>query len=182
MSKTYLVRLPLALFLTPDQLARRGRLTMGFDLMNILAPERMVELLGEILKNAGWEENDGKWLKDSPCGGFWTIDPAAHTVGIDVTRLLEQEIAVRSYGEAPPTEAAATAAARLTIETHLQGLEEAEKELIVREAVRARQALAEVLKDVYRQALQEKAQSLGNVVSVTETSQDGTMRIRIEIT
>ena len=190
MSKSYLVRLPLELLLTPGQMARRGRLEMGFDVLNILPPERMAELLSEVLRNSGWKEANGKWVKRSAELGIWTIDPVGRTIEIDASGRLAQRISLNSVElsdqnigqNTDPAAIKMSETTKVTIQSILQGLENSEKDLIVREAVRARQAVAETLKDVYRQALPEKAKGLGNIVSVNETSENGSMRIRIELT
>ncbi len=190
MSRSYQIKLPLAMFLTSDQLARRGRLDMSFDLLGILTPERMKEILGEILTGRGWTQTpDGKWTCRSPDGAIWRIDPASHTLEVDVSPQLTQDIIVDSsrlgiYDDSGPRNVSATnlpAAVRTSIEAAVQSLEAGEKDRLVREAMQARLALTEALQEVYREALQEKAKSIGNIVSVSESTQDGTTRIRIEI-
>ncbi|NLI78288.1 MAG: hypothetical protein GX442_17865 [Candidatus Riflebacteria bacterium] len=191
MSRNYVIpiKLPLGMFLTPDQAATRGRLNISFPLMGILDPERMRELLAQVLGSQGWKELDGKWERTSPDLGLWRIDPATTTLEVDISRRLPQTVSVSpdalshppdpEFGD--PTPQDIRPEIRRILEANIAGLEEKTKDDLVADAVRARQALSEALRDVYRQALQEKARSLGNVVSVSESAQDGTMRIRIEI-
>lgn len=193
MSKSYLIKLPLTMFLTADQLARRGRLALSFDLLGILETERMNEILGKVLAGRGWTRSpDGQWVCRSSGGATWRIDPASHTLEVDISPHLTQDISLDSsrlglYDDSPPSPIRISSAedlppdVRTSIEAILANLQAAEKDGLIKEAIQARLALTMALREVYREALQEKARAMGNIVSVSESTQDGTTRIRIEI-
>jgi uncharacterized membrane protein len=48
-------------------------------------------------------------------------------------------------------------------------------------AIQAKKQVNSALKDVYRQAVKEKASALGNVENISESKDGNTYRIRIEI-
>ncbi|RCK81651.1 MAG: hypothetical protein OZSIB_0785 [Candidatus Ozemobacter sibiricus] len=178
------------MFLTSDQLARRGRLDLSFDLLGILEPERMTELLDQVLARRGWTRTpDGKWARPSANQAIWQIDTGSRVLAIDISPQLAQDIAIDSsrlgiYDDSGPVKVSVEqlpATVRTSIEVALQHLETGEKDRLVAEAMQARQALTAALQEVYREALQEKARAMGNIVSVSESTQDGTTRIRIEI-
>ncbi|MBF0499771.1 MAG: hypothetical protein HQM09_06545, partial [Candidatus Riflebacteria bacterium] len=69
----------------------------------------------------------------------------------------------------------------LQVEKQLQEISRDVSERLVRETMTARRELNEALKELYRQALGEKAASMGSVKSVAESSDGSSWRVRGEI-
>lgn len=56
------------------------------------------------------------------------------------------------------------------------------KNQVLKHGLNAQKKINSLLKDVYKDAIREKAQSLGNIVNISESDTNGEYRIRLEIT
>lgn len=171
------------------------------DLLPILGQEAMTGLLLKQLAAAGAREQDGKWLLTGQISD-WIFDPA--TLKLEVRphqrqQLQEVELAVfeeslsrsflRQHGaqELIELDAAEIRANSELGEALAQELarQAGENDLASRrffEDVRqARQLINQSLKQVYREAVAEKARSLGKIVSLSESESQGELRIRLEV-
>ncbi|MEZ0370051.1 MAG: hypothetical protein ACAI44_13270 [Candidatus Sericytochromatia bacterium] len=178
-------------------------ITLNVDLLPILGRERMLELLTEELKKAGAvQQADGRWLIEKTLSE-WNFDPQSlqlevrpkSTEKLDAVeiQLYEEWLGrgfIRKHGEAEDTisidkqEAERHERIQEALNQELERLStqhEAQSKRFFDEVLQARQLINQSLKEVYRQAVQEKARSLGNVVSISEQEQGGEFRIRLEI-
>lgn len=177
-------------------------ITLDIDLLPILGREAMLRLLLEQLKQAGFtEQPNGLWNMQKQLSE-WVFDPATLKLEVrplDVQKLDELEISVyddwldrdflvRHHGdetvEMSEAQARGHEAIQQALDERIRRLTGEQQEISQRffdEVLQARQLINSSLKEVYRQAVQEKARSLGNVVSVSEQEQGGELRIRLEV-
>lgn len=199
MSRTWMTRVPLTLFLSDSEKAEHGRLTFKFDLVEITAPERMLELLKQALFAAGWQpearptaggETQEILSKCEANGARLTADLQNGTVEVDVSGQYRDGIEVDVYDhyDAMQVDAQITSPQQLDnlgitdmIRSQLNHINDRMSENMMREALQAKLALNQALHQVYRDALKEKAASLGSIVSINESDQQGELRIRIEL-
>src|SRR5262245_49723192 len=79
MSRAYRIRVRETL--TRD-LTAEDRITTHLEILEILPPESMAELLREELKNRGFEEKDGQLVRKEKDGITVTVNPADGTVTV----------------------------------------------------------------------------------------------------
>ncbi|BBM85769.1 hypothetical protein [Candidatus Uabimicrobium amorphum] len=168
---------------------------LDIDLLPILDKESMQEILTNELKKVGGNEVDGKIHIEPKKNVVYKIDPQEQKLEIDVTNLkkdldiyveeesLSRKIKTLAKGGCIEIDADSDMMEELT--ERIGGrLEQAEKEIlqvVVEESLAARQVLNKVLKEVYKEAVKKKANSMGNVTSIQECDEDGEYRVRVEI-
>ena len=168
---------------------------LDIDLLPILDKESMQEILANELKKVEGNEVDGKIHIKPKKNVVYKIDPQEQKLEIDVTNLkkdldiyveeesLSRKIKSLATGGCIEIDADSDMMEELT--DRIGGrLEQAEKEIlqvIVEESLAARQLLNKVLKEVYKEAVKQKANSMGNVTSIQECDEDGEYRVRVEI-
>ena len=195
MSKTYYLHLPLELLLPAQDLSKHGRMKISFDLMDILPAAQMKEILEHTLEKKGWKLVDGVWETSTPMGNQLKLDPNAKNIEIDVGNCLAKEITLSTYdprdGGGLKLSKNASAgdldslglptAQKETLIDLLSRQTEVAKNLLIDEALKTKLELNKILKEAYREAITQKAGTMGNITSVAESSNDGTYRIRVEI-
>jgi len=191
MSHSNRLIIPLIIQISREELAKHGKMKYRFELMNILSPERMTDLLKKALAGKGWSLNEGICEKILSEGIKLTCDPAKGELEIDLTSTLKNQIVV-------PVEMVNTISQKVfqleklgnsgiegilkeASDREIKGMHARAGEALLKEMVRAKQTLNEALKDVYKEAVKEKAASLGTVTSLAESSQNGVYRIKLEI-
>jgi hypothetical protein len=162
--------------------------------LDAVVPEgEMVDLLEGALTDSGWEkQEDGTYKKESTGGITLVWDLPAMTVEarVDAERELVQEIEVSGRGYEEST--ARREAERLLSEREkaahdAMGVERARLQGKLSEKLGANEAdrvkeVNEVLRKTYADAIRRKADRLGNVTSVQEsTGDDGEYRLTITI-
>jgi hypothetical protein len=194
MSKSYAIRVPLVLLLPNLDSQRQGKLDFGFDLLGILPPEEMKSLLQNALAKRNWiPDQKGCTLQTGKIRLHIDLEnrqlevsvlsnpDEAVTVHIkdnsDLARHLE--LAVNSKN---PEDVAKIKAFELTHAIQAaEGLQAGEKEALLKSGIQARLELNRILSDVYREAITQKASTLGTISSTNESSDGTTLRIRVEI-
>lgn len=198
MSRAYRAKISLAELCVLE--SRRVGITL--DLLPILTPERMRAIALEVLAEKGAEREtlpDGgeRWVLRRPNGVAYRIDPETLTVEVSLDDMVGRTISITVYEEAlERSKLAAAQRGELTLTPEeARGLGwtaeqlaeladrerlEARRQLLV-ETEEARRTMNQMLKDIYREAVKEKARSLGDVTSISESERDGTYRIRIEL-
>ncbi len=190
MSRSYRLRVPLALLFSREELQKKRLLRFGFDLLGILEPARMKELLESVLSERGWTKEGDVWKSPSSGPVQVTIDPEKLAVQVDASAILGNSAAIWREGLRKDVDLADSSDPTLSSlnEYEIQLLKDAagaqgrevQAELL-KAGVAAKRDLSGILKDVYRLAVKEKAGKIGNIASVTESSEGSTLRIRIEI-
>ena len=193
MSRAYRLMIPLArLGATPEQ-----GVVLDFELMPILEMERMRELCEQRFRERGARdgagEHAGKLILRRSNGVELVIDVAAGTITVELGNI-DHEVEVWIDEESltvGQTRSARGDTIRMS-DRELEKIPEYVKEMVAREAKgmqrialqqvnQARKELHEVLREVYRDAVKEKAQAMGNVTSVSESEHGDEYRIRIEL-
>ncbi len=183
MSRSYAIRIPIEVLLSENLRNRLADFRLNFPLLDILPPERMQEMLKKRLIEAGFLEIEAGLVMPTPSGQTAIFDPATMEMRLSIavpethnTRMYEESI---NWME----EQIKRALAAGTVLEKAPGSELASRlaEQMAELAVKARAAVNAVLKDVYREAIREKAGQLGSVSNVSESSDGSTFRIRIEV-
>ena len=192
MSRAYRIKIAMGQI---SQAENRG-LSLDIELIPICPPDRMRELLVQTLLRQGAREENGALVLSSSNQVEFIIDPEQLTLRISFDKLTTRHVNLYIEEEDLP---------RLGInlqenlEVTLEQIEEMGdalgnyvdeevakervqvRQLLIEETFAARQAINRLLKDVYRDAVREKANTMGNITSVRESESDGEYRIRLEL-
>jgi hypothetical protein len=173
--------------LTPEARDKLGRFSMRFDLLEILPSARMHQILREKLAGRGFvEQSEGMVLPDVKDASI-VFDIEAMTLHLRLkspdgmtVRVIDDALPEWTSGMADAIEKGELLSPELT--------RLAQQELGHQAAARLRDLALELratinsaLKETYRDAITEKAATLGSVSNISETSDGSTFRIRIEI-
>ncbi len=184
MSRSYAIRIPIEVLLSETLRNRLAGFKLNFPLLEILSPERMRELVRSALLEAGFTEAPGGGLS-MPAGFKQSaiIDPA--TMEMILSLDIPAEHLVRMEEESIPgmEHLIKNALARgTTIDNgSINDLSEKMAREMANLAVKAQTTVNGVLKDVYREAIREKAGQIGTVSNISESSDGNIYRIHIEI-
>ena len=188
MSRMYVVQLPMHILIAAAEAENLDKLRMEFPVLEVLPVDEMEAAIRERLLNLGWQEGDEHELvHDGPNKTRWKIDPHSRQLTVDAPDFLNEKIGVSLVDpDVVPTDTV-TAIAELGLnlgDAHRVELGRAKAGLqnrLVTSAIKARKELNNALKEVYQTALKQKAQQLGNIRSISESSENGRTRIRIEV-
>ncbi len=183
MSRSYAIRIPIEVLLSENLRNRLADFRLNFPLLDILPPERMQEMLKKRLIEAGFLEIEAGLVMPALPGQKAVFDPATMEMRLSIA--VPETHNARMYEESINwmEEQIKKALAAGTVLETAPGSElsaNLAKEM-ANLAVKARAAVNAVLKDVYREAIREKAGQLGSVSNVSESSDGSTFRIRIEV-
>jgi hypothetical protein len=187
MSRSYRIRIPIEVLLSNDKLEKLGRFSMPFDIMHIMPAERMHELLKNALLAAGCQDTGDGMVVPCENGRSAVVDIKNRKIRLEVP--LPEDYGISVYEEHIEQ-------LRADVEDALNkgkllnggmGLYE-QNELARHQAIElrnlalaARKVVNAALKEAYREAIKEKAAQIGNVSAVSESSDGGVTRIRIEV-
>ncbi|GAB4271550.1 MAG: hypothetical protein Kow0029_09360 [Candidatus Rifleibacteriota bacterium] len=187
MSRSYSIRVPVKVLLPNGTGGSEGTFTIAFTLLEILPPERMKELLRHKLLDKGFVETPEGMSMPLHQGRTAILD--LETMTMKITVPMESEVTVKVEEEHlkrfRDRLENALKNGTVLVDERLDSIIEANKSQTVKElkeiALSARKKVNAALKEVYREAVKEKAATLGNVESVSESRDGNTYRIRIEI-
>ena len=163
------------------------------ELLEILPPEAMAQLLADELKRGGFTEgDDGKLIRTDgkltvtvdPCNGEVSVkSETTETVTIDAKK------EATGWDDAGPGRDDARAIAQEQLKADIAKRAERESTRLQAEASKALEAhlddlqpeLGKIVNKVTREALKEKAKQLGAVREISEDAETGNMTIRIEV-
>jgi len=160
---------------------------MPFDVMQILPADQMQELLKKSLLAAGCSESGGKIAVPCKEGQTALIDLENHVLRLRIEVPKEYETSVYEEILSSVNEQIADALAkgeqiggRMSeyADSRLAGQMAAQLRDL---AMAARKVLNAALKETYREAIKTKAAQIGNVTNISESSEGGSTRIRIEV-
>ncbi len=163
------------------------------ELLEILPPEQMAELLKGELKNRGFEEaEDGRMTRTDgkltvavdPCNGEVSV---RSDVEENVT--LEAKRDATGYDDIGPGEKGIRERVRDQLKQDLEKKAERETERLQTQATEALEKhldelqpeLSQVINKVTRDALKQKAQQLGTVKEIAEDAETGSLTIKVEV-
>lgn len=186
MSRSYAIRLPLNLLLSADTRERLGNYSLGFEMLEILPPDQMRQILRQNLLGLGFtEEPEGLAM---PCTGGKSAVFDLENLKMHLKVPLPESMSIRIEEEAQHSwdEAIRQAVENNGLIESVSGwassnvAHQAAEEL-TKLALQAKEQVNLALKDTYRDAVKEKAGKIGSVTNVTESNDGANWRIRIEI-
>jgi hypothetical protein len=163
------------------------------ELLEILPPEAMAQLLGDECKKHGFEEQaDGTLVRKKgdvtvtvdACKGEVSVKSAAEKV---VTQ--EGSRDSTAWDDAGPTRKKAEESARELLKEDLNKkldkeaskLQEQATQLLEKELHDLQPELSEIVNKVTRDALKQKASQLGTIQEISEDPKTGSMTIKVEV-
>lgn len=194
MSRAYKIKLPAAL---TDLNISKNKISLEINLMPILDKKRMSDILKKILENLGAKEDNGIMLVKNGNGIIYKIDPQNLNLEIDLSEILK-DISIDVYEESLSREITRmdnSQAIELTqkqlesldintqnlINAKMENVDQELQKQLVGETFKARQYINQLLKEIYKEAIGEKARSMGNISSISESQENGEYRVRMII-
>lgn len=189
MSRAYRIRVKES---SRRELKGSDEICTDLEVLEILPPEQMGELLKKELKEKGFAEEDGKLVRRD--GGVTVIiDPKTCEVSVraDVSEeaTLEVERMAEGYDDVGPgaQEVRERAQKELAKDLDRKAKERTEKlegkatEQLEKKLCDLQPELSEVVNRVTREALKQKAQQLGTVKEIAEDDETGSLTIKVEV-
>lgn len=186
MSRAYKVRVA-------ESLSRHVKVGDGvqtkLEILDVLAPEAMRELLRQELAEAGFEECGGEMCRTDEDGVETRIDLDKRTVTVSATVEKELELKVELDVRAMDDDAGVEAASRQRVTQDLEReMDDCEGKLRqdVTDAIAAKlgdinKELVRVTNRVTSAALKKKAASMGEIREMSENPETGELIIRIKL-
>jgi hypothetical protein len=168
------------------------RVSTQLELLEVLPPEQMAQLLTEELKGRGFEEKGGALVRKQK-GVTVRVDPATGTVTVESEAsheaALEGEKDGRTYDDLGPHAREVQKQLREQLRKDLEKqAEEKAAELqsqvtdrLERELGDLRRELDQAVNRVTAEALKQKAAQLGQIKELTEDPQTGSLTIVVEV-
>ena len=163
------------------------------EILEILPPEAMGKLLADELKGRGFAENDDGTLSRRDGKLTVTVDPCSGEVSVksevaeSVT--IEAKREASGYDDVGPGVEGVRERTKADLKKDIDKKAEREGERLQTQATEALEKhlgelqpeLSQVVNKITREALKEKAKSMGTVTEITEDARTGDMRITIEV-
>jgi FtsH ternary system domain X5 len=168
------------------------RVSTQLELLEVLPPEQMAQMLTEELKRRGFQEKSGALVRKQQ-GVTVTVDPKSGTVTVEAEEsreaALEGEKDGRAYDDLGPN------ARTVRKQLHEQLRQDLEKQAqqkaselqsqvtdhLERELGDVRRELDQAANRVTAEALKQKAAQLGQIKEMTEDPQTGSLTIVVEV-
>lgn len=191
MSRAYRIRIAASDSIRRE-ISATDEICTELELIEILPPESMAEILRESLANRGFEDRDGK-MERTRDGTTVSVDPLTAEVTIRIEASESVEVSrTKEIIVSDPTEKGQNQAREKLKEALRKELENAvdPKEGVLQRRVSQEleaqlgdlsNELSQVANEVTRESLKQKAQSLGSIKSLSEDPQAGTLTIKIEV-
>lgn len=188
MSRSYRVNVPVAVLIPASSLSKGWNFTISFSILDILPRKQMTELLEKELKKSGFKEEEGELVTSlgNNSNVKFNLDTASATISIptpdtSVTVSIEEEVLVqfkRKLKKALENNELINSNAVNTAKRKIQS--NAEKQ-IEKAVIECKDLVNSALKGVYKEAIKTKASKIANVTNISETSENGTYKIRVEM-
>jgi hypothetical protein len=189
MSRAYRIRVSESLQRT---LQAEDEVCSRIELLEVLPPEQMAELLREELKQRGFAEKDGRLTRQDD-GISVEIDPACGEVVLTSTAQrnlsIEAEREGLAYDDIGPAEKSVKKALKRQLQSDLERQAQHEQGRLQSEATKRLEGhLADLEKElnqavnrVTAEALKRKAAQLGAIKEMSEDPQTGSLTIKVEV-
>jgi hypothetical protein len=163
------------------------------EILEILPPEDMATLLKRELKNRGFEEQpDGKLIRQD--GELTvTVDPCTGEISVKASteEIVSQEARREATGfnDVGPSERSLRERVKDQLKADLDKKFEQEQgrlqgkatETLEKHLQELQPEISEVVNQVTREALKQKAQQMGTVKEISEDAESGSLTIKIEV-
>ncbi len=165
----------------------------SLELLEILPPERMADLLAQELKRRGFVQRGDKLLRNEKGGITIEVDPktADVTVKVECEKTVTLEAERQTWADSPSGSAqnAARKAMKEELQRDLQRKAELQKAELQKRATdrleaqlsSLRKELDQAVNRVTAEALKEKAAKLGQIKQISEDAQTGSLTIVLEV-
>jgi hypothetical protein len=184
MSRTYSIPVPIELIIDQDKLNRLKSFHIGFTLLEILPMDEMLDILKEKLINHGFKLN-GDSLDTTMDESEIVFSLENLSLEIKLNIPAEQNI---SFTDDVAGDMERLALLKDSIANNISirsggfdGLELEYAQALADIAVEAKALINTAIKETYKDAVIAKASQLGNLEHISETSEDGVYKVRIEI-
>lgn len=200
MSRAYKIKIPIDL---TNLEINKNKVKIDINMLNILDITKMSDILKKVVLNLKDEsiseinQVDSLIKIKNENGVIYEIDLQTLNLSIDLSDTFNN-IDIDVYEESLTNNLRNLSENETIIinKDNIQNLDDKSKELIekqteninteiekqlVSESFKARQYINRVLKDVYKQAIKEKATQMGNIKSVTESEENGEYRVKMII-
>lgn len=183
MSRSYAIRIPIEVLLSHTLRSKLADFRLNFPLLEILPRAQMLELLKNHLLGRGFIETEEGLAMPVETGKSAVFMPDSMEMVLKIALPGDQEM--RIYEEWLPKVEDSIRRAVETGRTIGGELGNSLDQTLARQltdlAVQGRNEINSALKDVYRDAIKQKAAQLGSVSNVSESSEGNVYRIRIEV-
>jgi hypothetical protein len=191
MSRAYRIRIAASESIRRD-ISASDEICTELELIEILPPEQMADILRESLAQRGFEERDGK-MERTRDGTTVSIDPltAEVTIRVEASESVEVNRTKEIWTSDPSAEGKEHAREKLkeALRKELERAIDPKEGVLQRKVSEELEAqlgdlseeLSRVSNEVTREALKQKANSLGAIKSLSEDPQAGTLTIKIEV-
>lgn len=194
MSRAYKIKLPADL---TNLTINKNKVSLDINVLPILDKIRMAEILTNIIKKLGGQQENKEVVVKLENDIIYRIDPENLTLTIDFSEsiknvsvdVFEESLTeeLKQKDNSEPIEITQSQLQNLNentkklIELQISNLDKELEKDLVSESFKARQYINQLLKEVYKEAIQEKARSIGNINSITESEENGEYRVRMII-
>jgi hypothetical protein len=174
-------------------LAASDEVCSTLEILEILPPEQMAELLKGELQGRGFSEEDGVMVRKDASGITITVDPCSGEVTVkaekDQTVELSGEREGWGYDDVGPVQSTLRKNLQEQVIQDLERRAEAERERmqsqvtdkLERQMDDVRQELGKAVNRVTVEALKRKAASLGEIREMSEDAETGSLTIKVEV-
>ncbi|MGM0600275.1 MAG: hypothetical protein ACQETH_10720 [Candidatus Rifleibacteriota bacterium] len=187
MSRSYSVSLSVGVTIPEGERLKEGRFDMDFTLLEILSPDRMKSILKEKLLEKGFEETPEGMAMPLNDGQQAVLDLDSMEMQVKVNMPEKCNILVEGLLLEEFQESLARARQEGNVMQNQRVAQQMEIEknravnVLKQIALKAKKEVNLALKETYREAIKEKAASMGNVENVSESKEGNTYRIRVEV-
>jgi FtsH ternary system domain X5 len=191
MSRAYRIRVKESL---SRDLSASDEICSDLEILEILPPEQMSELLRQELKNRGFEDaGDGKVQRKGDNGVTVTVDPKTGEVSVKSETAENVELEVEredwAYDDLGPNSSSTRQRLQDQAKKDLERKAEQQQSKLQSQATErlegemddTRTELGQAVNAVTREALKRKAASLGQIKEMTEDPQAGSLTIKVEV-
>jgi len=191
MSRAYRIRVKESL---QRDLSASDEVCSDLEILEILPPEQMSELLRAELKNHGFEDAaDGKVVRKQDNGITVTVDTKSGEVSVKSESHQSVDLEVEredwAYDESGPGGRSARKNLKEQAQRDLERKAEQQSAKLQNEATERlegemadlRGELGQAINAVTREALKKKAATLGQIKEMTEDPQAGSLTIKVEV-
>ena len=191
MSRAYRIRVKESL---KRDLSASDEICSDLEILEVLPPEQMSELLRAELKNRGFEDaEDGKVVRQHDNGVTVTVDTKTGEVSVKAETAEKVDLEVEreewSYDDAGPGANSTRKRLKEQAQKDLERkadqqqsrLQTQATERLEGEMADVRKELGQAVNAVTREALKRKAASLGQIKELSEDPEAGSLTIKVEV-
>ena len=190
MSRAYRIRVQESL---RRRIAADDAVCTQLELLEVLPPEQMADLLRDELQRRGFEDKNGRLIRASGDGLTASIDPKTGEVSVRARASEQLELAGQregiAYDEIGPNRKNVEKALGQRLRQDLEEQAEHEQSKLQTKATeRLAAALGDLEKElsgvvnrVTAQALKQKAAQIGQIKEMTEDPETGSLTIKVEV-